>query len=515
MSSVQQNLTGLPRRISHLLWTWEERTPDAPALRQGDQVLTFRELAEAVRGAQAMLADLGVRPGDRLMLVNENCIELCVLILAATDMDAWAAVINARLSPREIDAIRDHCGARRVIYTVAVSKDAAQHAERHGAVGMVVPGLGPVAVGPINTAAVSEPVETDAAGQVAVLIYTSGTTGTPKGVMLTHRNIAFIATVSGRQRGLVADDVVYAVLPMSHVFGMSSVFMGTLAAGACLLLAPRFAPEQVVEDLAHGMTVLQGVPAMYAKLLEHVRTQGISLDGHRLRYLSAGGSPLDAAIKAETEGMFGLALNNGYGLTEAGPTIAQTRIDEPRADCSVGPALPGVEVRIVNSDGRDVPAGEVGELWVRGPGVMKGYYRAADLTAQVINAQGWLNTGDFARLGADGSLFIVGRSKELIIRSGFNVYPAEVEAVLNAHPEVTQSAVVGRVLADGNEDVVAFVQLTPGAAVTVDDLGNHAAGQLAPYKRPSEIVVMENLPAGATGKILKNRLAEMAKSRSY
>lgn len=515
MDSVEQILSGLPRRISELLWRWEERNPDAPALRQGDRVLSFRQTAEAVRAAKAALTGLGLRPGDRLMLVNENCLELCVLVLAAADLDVWAAVINARLSAREIDAIRDHCGARRVVYTHSVSKDAAQHATRHGAAVLALTGLGDVMVGPLNGAADPEPVADSPADQVAVLIYTSGTTGTPKGVMLTHRNIGFVAKVSGRLRGLVPHDVVYGVLPLSHVFGMSSVFMGTLNAGGCLFVAPRFAPETVLADVESGVTVLQGVPAMYAKLLEHVRTNGVVLDRHRLRYLSAGGSPLDPAIKADTEALFGLPLHNGYGLTESAPTIAQTRIDSPRADCSVGPALPGVEIRIVGTDGRDVPAGAVGELWSRGPGVMKGYYRAPQSTAQVIDGEGWLNTGDFARQEADGALYIVGRSKELIIRSGFNVYPAEVEAVLNGHPDVTQSAVVGRSLPDGNEDVVAFVQLAPGSSVDVAELADFTARQLAPYKRPGEIVVMEHLPAGATGKILKNRLAEMAKTHRY
>ena len=515
MPSAEQLLAGLPPRISHLLWQWEDRAPDAPAFTQAGRTLSFREAAETVRAAKAVLTDLGLRPGDRLMLVNENCLELAVLILAAADLDVWAAVINARLSPREIDTIRDHCGARRVIYTTAVSRDAAGHAERHGAQPLPLPGLGPVAVGPLAETVLPEPVEAGADAQVAAMIYTSGTTGTPKGVMLTHRNVLYIAKVSGRLRGLCAEDVVYGVLPMSHVFGLSSVFLGTLYAGGCLMTVPRFSPDSVLADLARGVTVLQGVPAMYAKLIEHVRTKALSIDAHRLRYLSAGGSPLDPAIKAETEALFGLTLHNGYGLTEAAPTVAQTRMDSPRTDCAVGPALPAIDIRIVAVDGTDVPPGAVGELWVKGPGVMKGYYRNPELTRQVINSDGWLNTGDFARREADGTIYIVGRSKELIIRSGFNVYPAEVEAVLNAHPHVTQSAVVGRAAAEGNEDVVAFVQVAPGLEISAQELLDFAAGQLAPYKRPSEIVVLEHLPAGATGKILKNRLAEMARTHTY
>jgi acyl-CoA synthetase (AMP-forming)/AMP-acid ligase II len=178
----------------------------------------------------------------------------------------------------------------------------------------------------------------------------------------------------------------------------------------------------------------------------------------------------------------------------------------------VGTVLPGVEIRVVDARGGDVPTGDPGELWVRGPNVMRGYYRNAELTARTITADGWLKTGDLARIESDGALFIIGRIKELIIRSGFNVYPAEVEAVLNAHPAVTQSAVVGRAVA-GNEEVVAFVELAPGRTVTVEDIAQFASSRLAPYKRPAEIVILAALPASHTGKILKQRLRAMAEMR--
>lgn len=514
MTSPAEILEALPQRISHPLRRWAAERPDAPAVLEHGTTLSFAQLAQAVERTKDALRQYGLRPGDRLMIVNENCAELLTLILAASEMDAWAVIVNARLSPREIDTIQDHCGARLTLYTNRVSKDAAAHGDRAGATDFAVPGVGSVLAGPVNQQVSPEPVHDAPQDQVAALIYTSGTTGTPKGVMLTHRNILFVAAFSGRVRGLQADDLVYAVLPISHVFGLSSVFMGTLYAGGCLMVESRFSPEQVLADVAVGMTVLQGVPAMYAKILEQVKTTGAGVGSHKLRYLSAGGSPLDPVIKAGVETLFGLPLHNGYGLTEAAPTVSQTRIEAPRSDCSVGQALPLVQIMIVGLNGRPCPQGEVGELWCRGPGIMKGYYRNPELTAMVIDADGWLNTGDFARLDADGSLFIVGRSKELIIRSGFNVYPVEVEAVLNAHPAVTQSAVVGRSLPDGNEDVVAFVQTMPGSKVTAEEIGAFAAGQLAPYKRPAEIVIMEHLPAGATGKILKNRLAEMAKTPS-
>jgi acyl-CoA synthetase (AMP-forming)/AMP-acid ligase II len=245
------------------------------------------------------------------------------------------------------------------------------------------------------------------------------------------------------------------------------------------------------------------------KLLDHLRATGQPVVAPRLRFIYAGGSPLDPTLKADVERQFGLTLHNGYGLTEASPTVAQTRLEAPRTDCSVGTVLPGVDIRIVDAQGHDVPAGAPGELWVRGPNVMRGYFKNAELTAQTIDADGWLNTGDMARQEADGALFIVGRTKELIIRSGFNVHPAEVEGVLNAHPAVIHSAVVGRPAA-GNEEVVAFVELVPGGTASVDELARFAAQHLAPYKRPAEIVILPLLPVSATGKILKHQLRQQA-----
>jgi long-chain acyl-CoA synthetase len=237
---------------------------------------------------------------------------------------------------------------------------------------------------------------------------------------------------------------------------------------------------------------------------------GHTFSARSLRFIYAGGSPLDPTLKREVEQLFGQPLHNGYGMTESSPTISQTRREAPRHDTSVGPAIPGIDVRIVDSAQRDVVAGEPGELWVRGPNVMKGYYREPVLTAQALLPGGWLNTGDIAQQADDGALFIVGRTKELIIRSGFNVYPVEVETALNSHPSVIQSAVVGRTVGDGNEEVVAFVELDPARAVAIDELHTYLAKILSPYKCPSEIVAMQALPAAATGKILKGRLKQQA-----
>jgi long-chain acyl-CoA synthetase len=255
--------------------------------------------------------------------------------------------------------------------------------------------------------------------------------------------------------------------------------------------------------LAHdGVTVLHGVPAMYAKLL----ATGDALPAPHLRVAQSGGAPLSASLKADFETCFGLPLHNGYGMTEAAPSICQTRMEIPRSDCSVGPAIEGIEIRL-DTLIQDVDG--IGELQVRGPNVMAGYYRAPQASADALTADGWLRTGDLARINADGAVTIVGRSKELIIRSGFNVYPVEVEQVLNAYPGIVQSAVIGRSSAD-NEEVLAFIEVLPTIVLDREHLHDYLRANLSPYKMPAEIIALASLPAAASGKILKRELHKLA-----
>jgi acyl-CoA synthetase (AMP-forming)/AMP-acid ligase II len=494
-------LAALPGRIDAIVRAHAQTTPDAPALKEDGRTLSYRELAGEIDACAAWLRALGVQAGERVMLVSENCAAQVAALFAVSSLDAWFVNVNARLTAPELDAIRSHCGARVVLYTAAASPDAAAHAARTGAHACT---HGDLMASLHGDGAAPEP---KAPEDIAALVYTTGTTGSPKGVMLSHRNLLFVAGVSSRLRGVAPGDLAYGVLPVSHVYGLTSVLLGTLAAGACLRLAPRFTPQAMLAAIrGEGLSIVQGVPAMYARLLELCRAEGAGPKGppaplsSRLRFAYAGGSPLDPTLKAEVEQLLGVPLHNGYGLTEAAPTVSQTRLDAPRADTSVGHAIPGVEVRIEGAPG------EPGKLWVRGPNVMQGYYRDPKGTAAVLRPDGWLDTGDLARRGADGALFIAGRSKELIIRSGFNVYPLEVETVLNAHPAVTQSAVVGRSLADGNEEVVAFVQPAAGSTLTGTELDDWACARLAPYKRPARIVFMDSLPAAASGKVLKHQL---------
>lgn len=500
-------------RISDAITPWAESAPDHPVLVEGTGTWTYRQLSEAVAKTQVWLLNSGVRPGDRVMIVCENCRAFVAILLALAGLDAWPVLVNARLSAREVDKIRDHCGARRVIYTTNVSAQAREHAKRHGAAIQEAAELGPIAIGPLNEEVEPEPIDTEAAQRVAALIYTSGTTGLPKGVMLTHRNLLFVAAVSAKIRSLNTDDRLYGVLPMSHAVGLSIVLLGSLLSGATLYLSPRFDPVAALATLEkEHLTVVLGAPSMFSLLADYAKLKGLkSLKFSSLRIISSSGAPLLPALKAQVESLFGMALHNGYGVTECSPNISQAVVGERRTDTSVGKILPGVEVQLVGPEHRPVPDGEVGELWVRGPNIMKGYYRAPEETALAINPEGWFNTRDLARL-EDGYLFIVGRTKELIIRFGENVYPAEVEAVLNSHPAVVRSAVIGRTVegTQGGEEVVAYVQLAPSSSTTESDLAQHAAQHLAPYKRPSQILLVSSMPLTPTGKVIKRELSKLA-----
>jgi long-chain acyl-CoA synthetase len=516
-SSAPEFRMNLPTLISDVINQWVENSPDRIALVETSGSWTYRQLALVVAATQTWLRDSGVRPGDRVMIVCENCRAFVAIVLALAGLDAWPVLVNARLSAREVDEIRDNCGARRVIFTTSVSPQAREHSKRHGAVIEEAAGLGPIALGPLNGTVTPEPVDPEAAQRVAALIYTSGATGLPKGVMLTHRNLLFVAAVSAKIRSLSPEDRLYGVLPMSHAVGLSVVLLGSLLSGSTLYLASRFDPVATLATLEkERLTVMLGAPGMFSLLADYAKLKGLrSLTFPALRVISSSGAPLQPAVKSQAEGLFGMVLHNGYGVTECSPNISQAMVGERRTDTSVGKVLPGVEVQLVGSDQKPVAEGEVGELWVRGPNVMKGYYHAPDETAAAINADGWFNTCDLARL-ENGYLFIVGRTNELIVRFGENVYPAEVEAVLNAHPAVIRSAVIGRTVegTEGGEEVVAFVQLTPASLASEAELAQHAAKHLAPYKRPTQILLVPSMPLTPTGKVIKGELAKTAQFAS-
>jgi acyl-CoA synthetase (AMP-forming)/AMP-acid ligase II len=508
---VSELTAQLPQRISDVTRRWADQSPDHPALVEASGAWTYRELQERIDETAAWLASAGVRAGDRVMFVCENSRAFVAALLAAASIDAWPVLVNARLSAREVDLIREHSDPRLILYTTSVSPHATEHAKRHGAAIQEVGRLGMIGVGVVNTASQAEADVPDVPSRIGALIYTSGTTGLPKGVMLSHRGLLFVGIGAAKLRGLDTKDRMLAILPMSHSVGLSVVLLGGLYSGATLYLGARFDPVKALQLLEkEKLTVLLGSPSMFSLLLDYAKLKGLSgLEFPALRVISSSGAPLQAPIKAGTEGLLGRTLHNGYGVTETSPNIAITRLDRPRSDLSVGEIFPGIEVKLMGSNGKPVGPGEVGELLIRGPNVMRGYYKAPEETAAAIDPEGWLNTRDLARMDGD-HLFIEGRTKELIVRFGLNVYPAEVETVLNAHPAVARSAVIGRTVAgiDGGEEVLAFVQLAEGKSAAAAELMDFVSQRLAPYKRPSRITLVPSMPLTTTGKIVKEELAK-------
>lgn len=488
-------------RVHEVLHHWVQDTPDALAILEptGNRV-TFEQLSKMIDAATDILQNGGVKAGDRVVILTENSVSTVAFIFAASRLDAWICPINARMTLSEVERILDHAQPRALVCTIDSSENAAEAAEAFDAKTLS---------GPFGEIAVCFPYESspeaaeDGADHVAVLLYTTGTTGAPKGVMLTHANLLYTCKSSSQSRGIEPGDLVYSVLPMSHIFGLVSSMYATLYAGGSLLIESRFQVERLYKALQEGVTVLPAVPQMHAHLMKHAHAKGVTkLEGTKLKQVSSGAAPLDPTWKAQAEEFYGIALQNGYGMTEATAGICMTRAEKGDPDVSVGIPFPEVEVKLDIQDD-----GDVGEIIIRGPNVMKGYYKKPEETANTLSTDGWLRTGDLGRFDERERLHVVGRCKELIIRSGFNVFPLEVEKAINDHPDVVQSAVVGRPV-KGNEEVLAFAQVTPTSSITEDDLMAHAAKVLTNYKRPSRVIVTQSLPAAATGKILKHKLLE-------
>ncbi len=480
---------------------WCRETPDATALVTDRGAVSYADLRQLIEQQREFLSAHDVGAGDRVVLLAENDYVIVATFLALASRNAVAVIVNPRLTTSEVHAICDNAQP-----VMLIADNRADHAAHHlGEPTGITAGLLSFSYQQVNSAAIDVPEG------VVAMIYTTGTTGTPKGVMLTHRNLGFVSFVSGALRGIRAGDLIYCVLPMSHVFGLSAVCCSVLMRGGAVRLLPRFEAKVVLAHLeSEPVAGFLGVPTMYTLLLEQIGDRQVV--SPTLRFAFSGGAPLDPDLKERVEKAFGMPLHNGFGLTETGPTICQTRLYAPLASCAVGFVLPGVEVELRNLSGNGPAENETGVLWVKGPNVMAGYFRQSDMTAQVLK-NGWFCTGDLAQFGDDGALCIVGRHKELIIRSGFNVYPPEVEAVLNAHPQVALSAVLGRPV-PGNEEVVAFVQLAATASMSDESLNEtlrtYCREKLAPYKVPGEIRILAELPTASSGKVLKHKLKEWA-----
>jgi long-chain acyl-CoA synthetase len=338
----------------------------------------------------------------------------------------------------------------------------------------------------------------------AVIIYTSGTTGTPKGATLMHSNLAAGARVGCELVHAGPHSVVVATLPLFHVFGMNSILNTTIHAGGLVTLVPRFEPGKVLEVIDRDRaTTFGGVPTMYSALLHYPDRQ--RFDVSSLDLCISGGAALPVEVLRGFDEAFGAKVLEGYGLSETTGMATFNTPDRERKPGSIGVPVGGTEIKLVDSDDREVPSGEPGELVMRGPFVMGGYWNREQATQEVMRG-GWFHTGDIATVDDDGYLFIVDRKKDLIIRGGYNVYPREIEEVLYTHPAVREAAVVGVPHASLGEEVGAAVAFKPGQEASTDELREYMKQRVAAYKYPRVIWVVEDLPKGPTGKILKREI---------
>ena len=353
-----------------------------------------------------------------------------------------------------------------------------------------------------------EPVEVEE-DETAVILYTSGTTGHPKGAMLTHKNLYSNARDVADYLGFSENDRVVATLPVFHVFALTVVVNAPLLKGATILLVPRFSPGDVFQTIKEQQgTVFAGVPTMYNFLYQY--PEGDPADFSNIRLAISGGASMPVALLHNFEDKFNVKISEGYGLSEASPVTCFNPFDRERVPGSIGTNIINVENKVVDEYGEEVPVGEVGELVVKGPNVMKGYYKMPEETAAAIR-DGWLYTGDLARQDENGYFYIVDRKKDMIIVGGFNVYPREVEEVLFTHEDIVEAAVIGVPDTDFGEEVQAFVVLKAGATANAEKLKAYCADHLAKYKVPKTIEFLDELPKNTTGKILRRSLKDQVR----
>lgn len=480
-----------------------ERHGDKLAVRLDQIQLTYAQLDEMSAKAAAMLRDRGVEPGDRVGLMLPNVPAFVVLYYGILRAGAIVVPMNVMLKRREVDYFLEDSGARLLLTSDDLREEAeAGAAEANAEVMALERGGLPDWLAPYEAdPAVAETAPDD----TAVILYTSGTTGQPKGAELTHANLdrnADVVCTTLTQVG--PGDIVLGALPLFHSFGQTAAMNASLRAGACLALLPRFEPEAALEMMQTlGATVFLGVPAMYTAILNHTNRERFDLGS--LRTCVSGGQSMPVELLRGFEEVFGCKILEGYGLSETSPVACQNRPDRERKPGSIGIPIEGTEMKIVDASGDEVPDGEVGEILIKGPNVMKGYWLRPDATAETVR-DGWLHSGDLGRRDSDGYFYVVDRMKEMIIRGGYNVYPREVEEVLYEHPEVVEAAVVGFPDPTCGEEIGAAVVLREGASASAEDLREHVKSQLAAYKYPREIWFLDELPKGPTGKILKREI---------
>ena len=477
--------------------------PERIAVRMDTATLSYAQLHEAARRMSTLLSAAGVGPGDRVGVMLPNVPAFPIAFYGALAAGAVVVPMNPLLKSREVAYYLGDSGAKVVLAWRDAAAEAAKGAADAGA--EVIVAETPDMAGSLGGHEPAERVVDRGGDDDAVILYTSGTTGRPKGAQLTHANLVTNAELSARVvLQNTAEDVVMGCLPLFHVFGLTCGLNASVAAAGTLTLLPRFDPARVLEIIARDqVTIFEGVPTMYAAVLHLPDADPAA--AATLRVCVSGGASLPAEILRGFEEKFGCMILEGYGLSETSPVASFNQPDQERKPGSIGTPIEGVEMRLVDDAGQTVTGGEIGEIAIRGHNVMKGYWNKPEATAESMT-DGWFRTGDMARVDEDGYFYIVDRKKELIIRGGYNVYPREIEEALHEHPAVAEVAVVGMPHDSLGEEVGAAVALKPGASASPEELQDFVKGRVAAYKYPRRVWLVDALPKGPTGKILRREV---------
>ena len=483
--------------------------PDHIAIRFQDQTVTYAELNRRVDSLAWGLSAVGVKPADVCVLMMPNSINWVTVYYALAKLGAVVLPVNFLYRVGELEHIFRDSGARAFIGDSAhleqASKVMSGLPEVEIRVADGAPAAGFQSLNGLFFSRADFPVHPAADEDPLAIIYTSGTTGLPKGAVLTHRNLASNAMTIAGMRYTDPQDVVLGVLPFFHIYGQTSILNASMYLGLTVRLWVHFDADQVFRAIEEEeSSILIAVPTIFNRLAEMAAATPPRRSS--LRYCVSGGASLPVEVLKAFESLFSATIYEGYGLTECSPVCVENPYGRSTRPGSIGLPVPGFEARLVDESDREVDQGTVGELVVRGPGVMKGYLRQPEATERTLR-HGWLHTGDLARKDEDGYIYIVDRKKDMVIRGGYNVYPREIEEILYSHPAVSEAAVLGVPHPDLGEEVAAVVVLRSGANATPEEIRSFVKERVAPYKYPRLVKLAKELPKSATGKILKRAIS--------
>jgi long-chain acyl-CoA synthetase len=492
-----------------------QRYPDRIALRLFDRTVTYSELIDNVEKAAGGLVKLGIRKGDRVAIFAENCPEYLVLYLAVAKIGAILATINPLFKEEEIGYILTNA-APRLVFVQAPLEPLLQRCY----------GVSPfkpertICLGPYGgqsmsyddflTLGVHHATDPAATDDGVVICYTSGSMSRPKPVFKSHGAELFLSRAHAKVWHIGIEDRTLVALPMAWLFGLTTTSMSTISAGGTVVYIPHFNPVVAMEQMhQQRITLFAGVMTMFAKMLQVSEESQQKYDLASLRFCVQGGEPRNEAVAQRFTAKFGVPIHDIYATSECSPNFTYDPIRDPAPKPgSCGRLVDGVDARLIDNEGKDVPVGTVGELVVRCPGLMLGYFGEPALTAEVIK-DGWFLSRDLVRVDEDGYYYVTGRTKDLIIRGGANIAPAEVELVIARHPAVSEVAVIGIPDAIYGEQPKAYVVLRAGQHTTAEEISAFCAERLAKFKVPTQIEFIAQFPKGPTGKVLKNALKAM------